>query len=289
MCQGGRHHLTKLVLNKSGSLRSARRNGEASHDRFSLGGGGLYTCIWFLSGFLTFLVGFLGFWVGFMGFPVSCLGSWGSWVSSLGSWASWLGSLGSWCSWGPWASLGFLRFLGCWSGSWGSCGCCLVWWVSWFGWVLGVPGWGSWALGVPVWILEIPGVLVWVPGVRGWALVLLGFLGFLFWALVFFEGVCLTPVILATVHGEGRLRAADRYVVLPGSAGSTGLPDEFQILQIMCAFAAKVTRVTLRCNVFLTFSYPSHLKHLFLRAFLEDGLPEMLSKLGVLAERGIKK
>ena len=40
---------------------------------------------------------------------------------------------------------------------------------------------------------------------------------------------------------------------------------------------------------FFTFSYPSHLKHLFLRAFLEDGLPEMLSKLGVLAERGIKK
>ena len=28
--------------------------------------------------------------------------------------------------------------------------------------------------------------------------------------------------------------------------------------------------------VFLTFSYPSHLKHLVLRAFLEDGLPEML-------------
>ncbi len=37
-----------------------------------------------------------------------------------------------------------------------------------------------------------------------------------------FEGVCLTPVILATVRGEGRLRAAGRYVVstgLPGSAG----------------------------------------------------------------------
>ena len=37
------------------------------------------------------------------------------------------------------------------------------------------------------------------------------------------------------------------------------------------------------------FSYPSHLKHLVLRAFLEDRLPEMLSKLGVLAERGMKK
>ncbi len=40
---------------------------------------------------------------------------------------------------------------------------------------------------------------------------------------------------------------------------------------------------------FSTFSYPSHLKHLLLRAFLEDGLPERLSKVGVLAERGIKK
>ena len=51
----------------------------------------------------------------------------------------------------------------------------------------------------------------------------------------------------------------------------------------------KMEIVSLRCNVFSTFSHPSHLKHLLLRAFLEDGLPEMLSKLGVLAERGIKK
>ncbi len=41
--------------------------------------------------------------------------------------------------------------------------------------------------------------------------------------------------------------------------------------------------------MFLTFSYPSHLKHLLLRAFLEDCLPERLSKVGVLAERGMKK
>ena len=38
-----------------------------------------------------------------------------------------------------------------------------------------------------------------------------------------------------------------------------------------------------------TLSYPSHLKHTVLRAFLEDGLPEMLSKLCVFAERGITK
>ena len=40
---------------------------------------------------------------------------------------------------------------------------------------------------------------------------------------------------------------------------------------------------------FLTFSYPSHLKHLVLRAFLEDCLLEMLSKVGVLAKRSMKK
>ncbi len=43
--------------------------------------------------------------------------------------------------------------------------------------------------------------------------------------------------------------------------------------------------------LFYTFSYPSHLKHLFLIVFWEDGLQEMLSKVSVLAEAesGIKK
>ncbi len=54
-----------------------------------------------------------------------------------------------------------------------------------------------------------------------------------------FEGVCLTPVILATVRGEGRLRAAGRYVVLPESGGSAGSADEFQIVQIMCFLQQK--------------------------------------------------
>ena len=40
---------------------------------------------------------------------------------------------------------------------------------------------------------------------------------------------------------------------------------------------------------FFTLSYHSNLKHIVLIVFLEDGLPEMLSKLGVLVERGIKK
>ena len=70
---------------------------------------------------------------------------------------------------------------------------------------------------------------------------------------------------------------------------SGGLAGEFQMAQTPFVFTAKVTRVTLQCILFFTFSYPSHLKHLVLRVFLEDCLPEMLSKLGVLAERGIKK
>ena len=57
----------------------------------------------------------------------------------------------------------------------------------------------------------------------------------------------------------------------------------------MFCFSAKIARTSLLCNDFLIFSYPSHLKHLVLRAFLEDCLPERLSKVGVLAERGMKK
>ena len=60
-------------------------------------------------------------------------------------------------------------------------------------------------------------------------------------------------------------------------------------MQIICVFTAKVARASLRCNVFSTFSYPSNVKHTVLRAFLEDCLPEMLSKLGVLAETSMKK
>jgi hypothetical protein len=42
-------------------------------------------------------------------------------------------------------------------------------------------------------------------------------------------------------------------------------------------------------DVFLTFWYPSQLKHLLLTAFLAGNLPKKLSKVGVLDERGMKK
>ena len=45
---------------------------------------------------------------------------------------------------------------------------------------------------------------------------------------------------------------------------------------------------SVQCFVF-TFSWTSQLRHLLLRAFLEDCLPEMLSTVGVLAGRSIKQ
>ena len=61
-------------------------------------------------------------------------------------------------------------------------------------------------------------------------------------------------------------------------------------MQIYCFLQYLVTRVTLRCNVLINIcSYPPHLKHIVLKVFLEDFLPEMLSKVGVLAERSMKK
>ncbi len=74
------------------------------------------------------------------------------------------------------------------------------------------------------------------------------------------------------------------------AAGAAGAAKAvFQIVQFHCFLQYSVTRVTLRCNVFLTFSYLSHLKHLFLIVFWEDGLQEMLSKVSVLAEMSMKK
>ncbi len=54
---------------------------------------------------------------------------------------------------------------------------------------------------------------------------------------VLFEGVSVTPVILATVRGEGRLRAAGRYIV-SGESGESA--DEFQIAHFIYVFTAKI-------------------------------------------------
>ena len=87
------------------------------------------------------------------------------------------------------------------------------------------------------------------------------------------------------MRGEGRLRAAGRYIVSGGSAGSV---DEFQIVQIIRAFTAKVARTSLQC-IFFYFFIPLSSKTPSFESFLEDCLPEMLSKLGVLAETSMKK
>ncbi len=60
-------------------------------------------------------------------------------------------------------------------------------------------------------------------------------------------------------------------------------------MQIHSVFTAKMTRATLRCNFVLIFPWTSHLKHLILIVFLEDCLPEVLAKVGVLVERSMKK
>ncbi len=97
--------------------------------------------------------------------------------------------------------------------------------------------------------------------------------------------------------GHGAWEGGPRPAAPDSTSGDAGAiagdrrrpPDEFQIVHFIRVFTANIARTSLQCNVFLTFSYPSHLKHIVLRSFLEDGLPEMLSKLGVLAERGITK
>ena len=86
--------------------------------------------------------------------------------------------------------------------------------------------------------------------------------------------------------GGSEQRAATSFLGNPRDPRDPRMNSKSRILYV---FTAKIARISLRCNVFSTFSYPSHLKHLFLRAFLEDGLPEMLSKLGVLGERDIQK
>ncbi len=57
-----------------------------------------------------------------------------------------------------------------------------------------------------------------------------------------------------------------------------------KLSKFVCFFEMELSR-----DVFLTFSYPSQLKHLVLRAFLAGNLPKKLSKLGVLDERGMNK
>ena len=77
---------------------------------------------------------------------------------------------------------------------------------------------------------------------------------------------------------EGGVRAVARGDISAESAESGKL---FQIVQIICVFYSKSDSGDTPVHFCFTFSYPSHVKHLVVRAFLEDCLPEMLSKLGV--------
>ena len=65
----------------------------------------------------------------------------------------------------------------------------------------------------------------------------------------YFEGVCLTTIILTPGACGGRVRTAAHGVNSGGSAGSAAPAGVFQIVQIHFVFTANMTRVTLRCNV----------------------------------------
>ncbi len=95
------------------------------------------------------------------------------------------------------------------------------------------------------------------------------------------EFVLRTTVILTPGACGREVPSGSPWTGSAGSGGSAGSPDGFIFAHFICVFTAKNARTSLRCNVCLTVSYTSHLKHLVLRAFLEDCLPEMFSKLGV--------
>ncbi len=89
---------------------------------------------------------------------------------------------------------------------------------------------------------------------------------------------------------EGGVRAAARGDISVESVEPRESGKLFQIVQIIFDFTATSYSgdTPVQC-FFSTFSYPSHAKHLVLIVFLEDCLPEMLSKLGVLAETSMNK
>ena len=76
----------------------------------------------------------------------------------------------------------------------------------------------------------------------------------------------------------------------PGDPGDpTGSGDGLFFSHFRCVLQYFVTRVTLRCDVFLTFSYPSHLKPTVLRCFLDNDLPKTVSKGMIPLRRSLKK
>ena len=94
-----------------------------------------------------------------------------------------------------------------------------------------------------------------------------------------------THVILAPGACGREGQSGGSGTILSGSAGSG---DGFIFARFRHEKQCKWNLSRSRALFFSTFSYPSHLKHLVLRAFLEDCLPELFSKLTVLAETSMK-
>ena len=94
---------------------------------------------------------------------------------------------------------------------------------------------------------------------------------------------------------EGGVRAAVHYVGSAGSAGSggsagsAGSADEFKTVQIRCAGQRKRARRRSRVMFCLTFLGTSRANRLLLRPFLDEWLPEMVSKPMDSRETSLKK
>ncbi len=89
--------------------------------------------------------------------------------------------------------------------------------------------------------------------------------------------------------GGSEQRAATSFLGNPGNPGNPGgSRNELQIVQNVCFYSNKYSDLTpVQC--FFDFSIPHSSNTHSFESLGEDCLPEMLSKLGVLAERGMKK
>ena len=76
--------------------------------------------------------------------------------------------------------------------------------------------------------------------------------------------------------GWFRVAANDTWSGDSADSGDSG--DEFQIVHFWWFLPCLVTRTSLRCNVFSTFSYPSRLKHIVMSYFLDNCHPKNVSK-----------
>ncbi len=108
--------------------------------------------------------------------------------------------------------------------------------------------------------------------------------------IVTFEGVCLTPVILTPGACGREGPSCTLWHLIVGIRGIRGIGEMNSKSRILGVFYGTWwlgwRSGAMFCWLFHT---PFRLKPILLIAFLESCFPEMLSKVGVLAERSLKK